>query len=205
MTDQMSNSWSRCPLCGNWEQTQPVPAIVDAQSAVTTTYGTSVGVAYARGGLVPVTMGSRSTGYSSTPLASALRFEWPRLSKAMPRWGWFLILFGLAWIAILSFGASDSFGQTRSSAPPVWADVLVVVLLGGWLPIVGVILLLAAHANRRRFRKRAPLVAVAAQIWSTARYCPGDHIVYLPDGAYTDPAGTRGLVFTAAQRVLATG
>jgi hypothetical protein len=205
MTDYMSyHSQSRCPLCGSWEQTQPVPAIVAAQSTVTTTYGSSVGAAYARGTVIPVVMGSRSTGFSSTPLATELRLPVPRLSKGMSGWGWFLLLFGIAWTAFIGYGASADFGQTGKGIP-LWARIFVVILLGGWLIVVGVILLIAARAQRRRFYERAPLMAMAAQVWNSARYCFGDHIVYLPDGAYAHPGGTRAMVYAVAERALAAG
>lgn len=122
----------------------------------------------------------------------------------MSRWGWFLTLFGIVWTAFIGYGASMGFGQTGNRIP-VWANVFVVILLGGWLPVLGVALLTGARVQRRRFRERAPLEAVAARVWSSARYCFGDHIVYLPDGAYTDPAGMRTLVYAAAQHSLAAG
>jgi hypothetical protein len=202
--DTSYHSQSRCPLCGRWEQTQPVPAIVAAQTTVTTTHGSSLGFAHASGNVVPVVMGTRSTGFSSTPLATALRLQVPRLSTAMSKWGWFLTLFGIAWTAFIGYGASMDFGQ-HSNGIPLGARVFVVILLGGWIPALGVALLIGARAQRRRFRERAPLEAMAAHVWSYARYCHGDHIVYLPDGAYTDPAGINALVYAAAQRALVEG
>jgi hypothetical protein len=206
MTEGKSyHSQGRCPLCGTWEQTQPVPAIVAAQTTVSTTYGSSGGVAFARGTVVPVFMGTRSRGFSSTPLATALRFEVPRLSSAMSRWGWFITLFGIGWAYFIGYGAATDFGAAPGSGTPVWARVFVFLWLGAWVPAFGVSLLIRARTQRQRFREREPLEAMAARVWSSTRYCHRDHIVYLPDGAYTQPGGMRSLVYAAAERALAAG
>jgi hypothetical protein len=206
MTYDMSySSQSRCPLCGSWERTQPVPAIVAAQSTVTTTYGSAVGAAFARGRVVPVFMGTRSSGFGSTPLATALSFQVPQPSKAISRWGWFLTVFGIAWAYFIGYGAATDFGAAPGSGTPAWARIFVFIAFGASVPAFGVALLITARAQRRRARERAPLEAMAARVWSNARYCAGDHIVYLPDGAYTHPGGISGLVYAAAQRALAAG
>jgi hypothetical protein len=206
MTGDMSYSvQGRCPLCGSWDRTQPLPAIVAAQTTVTATYGTSGGFAIGRGTVMPIFMGSRSSGYGSTPLATTLRFEIPQLSKTMSTWGWFLALSGIAWAYFIGYGAATDFGAAPGNGTPAWARIFVFIVFGASVPAFGLGLLIMAHAQRRRFRERAPLDAMAARVWSSARYCSGDHIVYLPDGAYAHPDGMRALVYAAAQHALAGG
>jgi hypothetical protein len=182
-----------CPRCGSWEQTQPVSAIVAAQTTATTIH--SAGYAARSPGGGPILFTSR--GVSSTPLADALRLRTPKPPGV--GWRWFVTLFGIGWACLMGY---VTFVVEESL--PLYARVAAFLILGGWLPVLGIALLIRAHADRRRFRESEPLYERAAWLWYyKTRYCQHDHIVYLPGGLHDHPDRTNELVYEAARRAIA--
>jgi hypothetical protein len=184
---------AECPKCGARDQARAVSAIVNEQTSETTTV--SSGWARTSRGSGPATYTSHHV--TRTPLAKALLFQPPQ--RPGIGWRWFLAFFGVFWaywIGYIAFVDEKSF--------PLYAHVTVFVLLGGWIPIMGIGLLVKGYADRRFFRAQEPVWQRAASIWyDKLSYCGRDDIVYLPDGYWARPYLSTDFVYTAADREMA--
>jgi hypothetical protein len=170
-----------CPLCRTTDQTQPVPGIVSSQAA------------YAHGQAHPA--------YATSGLAQMLSLPPARPPRRLVITGWVLTLLGVP-LAVLFMLISLRGRDDLSSSAPIWGVVVAAVLLTFpiWLP--GLICLVIGHVRMSRFRREAPLRDMAGQVWSTARYCFRDHVVFLPHGAHAPAQLARSLILDTAGRAL---
>ncbi|MEV5748371.1 hypothetical protein AB0L00_11175 [Actinoallomurus sp. NPDC052308] len=167
------------------DQTQPVPGIVSSQ--------TSYSSAYVRG--------YRAYGAASSNLAGMLSLPVVRPPRGMVTAGWILTLIGVP-LAALFVLVSLHARHSSSHPAPMWASVVAPLLmtLPLWLP--GLICMVIGYVRMSAFRRGAPLREKAWQVWSTARYCFRDHMVFLPHGAHAPAELARSLILDTAQHAL---
>ncbi|MCO6008264.1 hypothetical protein NE236_25125 [Actinoallomurus purpureus] len=168
------------------DQTQPVQGIVASQTAYSSAY----------------VRGYRAHGTSSTSLAQLLDLPRPRPPRGMVTTGWILTLLGVP-LAALFVLVSLWARHNETDPAPAWASVMapLFMTMPVWLP--GLVCLVVGYARLRGFRRGAPLREMAWQVWSTARYCARDHVVFLPHGVHAPAEFARSLIFDTAQRALA--
>lgn len=174
-----------CPLCRMTDQIQPVPGIVSSQTAYARAYSGT----------------RRAYGASSSSLAQMLSLPAARPPRGIVTTGWILTLIGVplaALFVLVSLHAHD----TSSDPAPMWASVMapLFMTLPLWLP--GLVCLIIGYVRLSGFRRGAPLREKAWQVWSTARYCFRDHVVFLPHGAHAPAEFARSLIVDTAQRTL---
>jgi hypothetical protein len=187
-----------CPVCGSYDQTQPVPAVVDSQTVYSTTAGSSMGVAYGTGGVMPVAGTYRTYTTGTTPLASMLSLPVPRRPSAMRAWGLVLTPLGAGLAVLLSIAPRSQ--QAHPGA--LWASVVAGLFLSAALWLPGVIFTIAGHSRVRTYTREAPLRELTWRVWASASYCARDHVVFLPDGTYAAPGLARSMMYNAARQAL---
>ncbi|WP_345367537.1 hypothetical protein [Actinoallomurus liliacearum] len=167
------------------DQTQPVPGIVSSQTAYASAYS----------------RGYRAYGTSSSALAQMLSLPAARPPRGLVTAGWILTLLGVP-LAALFVLVSLSAHHSSSHPAPMWASVMAPLLMTLPLWLSGLICRGIGYVRMSAFRRGAPLREKAWQVWSTARYCFRDHVVFLPHGAHAPAQFARSLIFDTAQHAL---
>lgn len=183
-----------CPRCGSADSSQVVSAIVAAQTSHATGVTNSVGVAYGRGGAVPVTAAHWTSTTARTGLAGMLHLPNARTSPAMWVWGVVFLVVGVVFGSVLYVASTASTPDPESPIPPHTMAVLVGAIpsAGFWLP--GLILIFIGLRRRHRYKREAPLRGRMADLWLQATYCHRDDVVYLPDGTWSFPPAFRSML-----------
>jgi hypothetical protein len=187
-----------CPVCEDWDQTQSVSAVVRSQTFIGSTASNSIGVGIRPNGVIPVVTANRGVTTSVTPLARMLTLPVPRRPSGMCFLGWALILLG-AVPALFMIIASQ--GQDAHSVS-MWASLSTGLYAGivAWLP--GIFLAIAGNSRLRVYDREGPLREMTRRVWSSARYCIRDDIVFLPDGTYAPLAQALSMMHNAACQML---
>lgn len=180
-----------CPVCQGSDQTQSVPAVVSSQTTVGTGGGRTIGATYTPNGIIPAVGINQTFTYAATPLARMLTIPPP------PRRPWDLRFPGLVLILV---GAGLAVGLSTAYRGPSLSFGLFVTAAFLWLP--GVVLTLWGHSRLRNYVRNRPLYEMMWRVWSSARYCVRDDVVFLPDGTYRAPALAKSMMYNSACQML---
>ncbi|MCO5996289.1 hypothetical protein [Actinoallomurus rhizosphaericola] len=167
------------------DQTQPVPGIVSSQTAYASAYS----------------RGRRAYGTSSSTLAQMLSLPAARPPRGMVTTGWILTLLGVPLAALFVLVSLEAH-HSSSHPAPMWASIMAPLIMTLPLWLSGLVCLVIGYVRMSGFRRGAPLRETAWQVWSTARYCFRDHVVFLPHGAHAPAELARSLILDTAQRTL---
>lgn len=187
-----------CPVCGGWDQTQPVSAVVRSQTVIGSTAGNSVGVGLGANGIIPVVATNRAFMTGATPLARMLTIPVPRRPSGMRFLGWVLTVLGAGLAVLLSIASRGQEAHPVSMWASIFAGLYVTAVL--WLP--GIVLTVAGHSRLRAYVREGPLREMTRRVWSSAGYCVRDDVVFLPDGIYAAPGQARSMMYNSACQML---
>jgi hypothetical protein len=180
--------FSACPVCGRSDQSQPVSAIVDGQSSYVTSYGSSVGMGYVGGRIVPAVASHRSFSTARSPLAQMLHLPYPVRSTSKARIG-ILLMIPFLLLALAPGLILSQTGTVDHSNP--WAGTLGGLVVFSPIFITSTVLIIMSPSDRRRWQQRVAMWERAMFIWTHLRYCHRDHVVYEWPEVYFPPAATR--------------
>jgi hypothetical protein len=187
-----------CPVCGGWDRTQSVSAIVRSQTFIGSTAGNSIGVGIGPNGVIPVVTTNRGVTTGASPFARMLTLPVPRRPSGMCFLGWALILLGaVPTLFMIIF----SQGQDTHSVS-IWASLSTGLYAGivAWLP--GIFLAIAGNSRLRAYDREGPLRDMTRRLWLSAGYCERDDVVFLPNGTYAAPAHALSMMYNAACQIL---
>jgi hypothetical protein len=187
-----------CPVCQEWDRTEPVAAVVRSQTFIGNNIGTTVGGVYTPNGTTPMIGITQTAMSGQTPLARMLTLPVPRRPSGMRFLGWVLILLGTVpavLIGIASQGqGAHSVSMWASLSPGLYAGIV------AWLP--GIFFAIAGNSRLRDYDREGPLRDMTRRVWLSAGYCARDDVVFLPDGTRAAPAQALSVMYNAACQML---
>ncbi|MQA88129.1 MAG: hypothetical protein GEV03_26795 [Streptosporangiales bacterium] len=181
-----------CPFCRSSDQSQPVKAIVAGQTSHISDYGTSVGVGFAGGRVIPVAAAGRSFSTAQSPLAQMLDLPYPPRPGQKVGWGLLLIVPPL--LLALFPGMLMSVTGTIDNSNPWLLSLFYLVMFSPLL--IGCVVLIIQHGrDGRAWEQQIILWQHAMRVWVTLRYCYRDHVVYRCPDVSIPPEATRKFVY----------
>ena len=144
-----------CPVCGGWDQTQPVPAVVRSQTVFGSTAGSFVGVGIVPNGVIPVVAANRTVMTVATPLARMLTIPVSRRPSGMRFLGWVLTGLGAGLAVLLSIAVRR---QEAHSVSTMWASIFAGLYVTAVLWLPGIVLTVAGHSRLRAYVREGRFV-----------------------------------------------
>lgn len=191
---------SACPVCGHSDQSQLVQAIVASQTTHTSSHGTTIGMGFANGYVVPVTASNRSSSTTRSPLAQMIDLPYPQEPKNKAGCGLLLIVPTLILLTftITIMKSTGGYDTVTNSPHPLASTIGFIIgymIMFGPPLLLGIGLIQKCGIDRKRWERRKERWQEAMQVWLTLRYCHRDHVVYRAPDVVISPTMVQKFVY----------